>query len=492
MKSSLCTLIFMFFIPALVSAEPHPNKLLFLVFDQMRPEYIDRYNLKNFKRLRSISTEYQNAYVGDLPSITLISHPVMSMGILPKELPWKDELFFDQAGLLGAPHLLYATPKFTLEQFETLAKTLPLEQSLPAILKDKYHKKVFAVGEKAYAAITFGTPAADSIITLKKENGRCMPFGRNVPKYISEEDRFTIDCSKSYGTADSFYPIDGARLVPGDDPQHLGGDSWTFDVTKEIIEREDWAGLFVTFGGIDKIGHLLGEMDCEIVHPFNSEYNLKNIIQNADLQLGKLLDLLDRHSLLQKTLIVVTADHGSQTDRYYLGNANEGRSGELINDQVEEAPFWIKRLSKFAKIEGAAYDTAIRIWTKERNEQFERALAEISGVKDIFRLEQTGGKFNYIELSFCSKCIKKNQWDIEHNQELANSVASLGAPDYIALLEDNVGFGMLGDHGGAQEMVQRIPLFIHTPQSKPAVRKEQIRLVDIKKLVLERMKLDAP
>ena len=57
------------------------------------------------------------------------------------------------------------------------------------------------------------------------------------------------------------YKLDGNHYVPGKDPAHLGGDVWTADAAIEIMNRESWSGLFLTFGAIDKIGHMLGEQD---------------------------------------------------------------------------------------------------------------------------------------------------------------------------------------------------------------------------------------
>jgi hypothetical protein len=36
-------------------AGPRPDHLVVMVFDQMRPDYIDRFDLKHFKRLRAAS-----------------------------------------------------------------------------------------------------------------------------------------------------------------------------------------------------------------------------------------------------------------------------------------------------------------------------------------------------------------------------------------------------------------------------------------------------
>ncbi len=58
-------------------------------------------------------------------------------------------------------------------------------------------------------------------------------------------------------------------------------------------------------------------------------------------------------------------------------------------------------------------------------------------------------------------------------------MAGPGAPDLVGLLADGVGFGRIGDHGGAQELVQRIPMIIHVPGEKPASLATPLRLMDL-------------
>ena len=40
--------------------------------------------------------------------------------------------------------------------------------------------------------------------------------------------------------------------------RHLGGDIWVADAAMAMMENEDWSGMFVTLGGIDKAGHMWG------------------------------------------------------------------------------------------------------------------------------------------------------------------------------------------------------------------------------------------
>jgi hypothetical protein len=54
-----------------------------------------------------------------------------------------------------------------------------------------------------------------------------------------------------------------------------------------------------------------------------------------------------------------------------------------------------------------------------------------------------------------------------------------GVLDLVGLPADGFGFGRIGDHGGAQELVQRVPLMIRVPGEAGTVRPEPLRLANI-------------
>ena len=54
-------------------------------------------------------------------------------------------------------------------------------------------------------------------------------------------------------------------------------------------------------------------------------------------------------------------------------------------------------------------------------------------------------------------------WWKQHGQELVNSMAAPNGPDLIGLLHDRVSYGVYGDHGGAQQSVQRVPMVFWSP-----------------------------
>ena len=63
-----------------------PKRVLIVLFDQMRPEYADRFDMPNFRRLRDQGTNFDKAYLGYMGSETVISHNVIVSGQLPKHM----------------------------------------------------------------------------------------------------------------------------------------------------------------------------------------------------------------------------------------------------------------------------------------------------------------------------------------------------------------------------------------------------------------------
>jgi hypothetical protein len=446
----------------------------------MRPDYVDRYDLKNFKRLRKIGHEFKTSYVGHSPSVTVVSHAVMTTGLLPKDLPWEDEVYIDSNGVIGSKGKVWdMTKNVPMEPFFKIYSQLPKEDFLAYEFKEKTKKKVRAFGEKDYAILAMGGPYADSVTYFGKKNGVCTPVGHNVPDFIAKDDRFTVDCKKTYGTEMSYYTLDGSRYFPGDDAKHLGGDVWTADAAIKTLETEkdDIGALFLTFGAIDKFGHMLGEADE--LHPlsFTPPAHLKDICKIADEQLGKILDYLEKNKMLESTMIVATADHGGQTNKVMLGTG------------TDEDSTWVKRLKSLAKVKAVNADTSIRVWVDGTDdENMKKAfglIKESSRVTRIYQLSRTDNSYTYKEVFNVVKNepLKFQKWANAHDQEIANTMAREDAPTFIAFLADNVGYGKPGDHGGDQEHVQSIPMFIAGPVPAQLLKKNTLRLVDIKPIV---------
>jgi len=465
---------------------PRPDHLVVMVFDQMRPDYIDRFDLSHFKRLRATSRHYPEAYIGHLAAQTIVSHLVIPTGFSPKDLPWQDDVLVDVAGVLGKSGAAYKTDDLTRDQFWRFLEKMPRDRFLSARIHDRLGP-VFAVGEKNYATNVFGGPHASAIVTLDKANGTCTPAGVNVPAYISDNPRFTLECAEAYGTGfATIYSLDGSHYVPGKDASRSGGDVWTADAALEILRRERWAGLLLTFGGIDKVAHMLGEQDGHGLTSVASEYRLADALRIADAQLGRVLGELEKQGLADRTMIVLTADHGGQRYESYLGNGRYQFCCPLENvTGPVEPPYWLQHLNEVGTLRTAYADSMVTVWLADHSPANElavtRGLQDISGVTEVYGKRRSGGQYRYerVHSNLDAQTPAFRRWALRHSAELVDTMAAASGPDLVALMADGFGFGRIGGHGGAQEKVQRIPMIIHVPGEVPSTRTTPLRLMDL-------------
>jgi len=241
---------------------------------------------------------------------------------------------------------------------------------------------------------------------------------------------------------------------------------------------------------------MLGEQDGDGLRSVPSTYHLADVAKIADEQLGRLLNALRSRALLERTMIVVTADHGGQKNEFYLGNNKYQSCCALENSEAKvEPPYWIEHLNQLGKLQTSYQDTSVKIWLADRSAANEKAIAsgmaDISGMVEIYALRESNGRWRYERVSsrLGEQTPAFRSWADRHNAELLDTMACEAAPHLVGLLADGFGFGRIGDHGGAQERVQRIPLIIRVPGEGGSVRNEPLRLVDIDAQVTQLMRL---
>jgi len=69
------------------AADP-PSRVLIIVLDQLRPDYVGEFDMTNVRKLMHDGVNYRNAYLGHMGSETVISHNVITSGQLPKDMGW--------------------------------------------------------------------------------------------------------------------------------------------------------------------------------------------------------------------------------------------------------------------------------------------------------------------------------------------------------------------------------------------------------------------
>jgi hypothetical protein len=505
-------------------SDRRPHRVLIVVMDQMRPEYVDQFDMDNVRRLQREGVNYRRAYLGHMASETVVSHNVMVSGQYPKHMGWSDEAYRDTDNVLGGgAGQIYVTGDLTQANFNALVAHANYPKLADYLHAAEPGTKFAVVGEKSYAVESIAAPSADIAVRLSGRESDVSPatgcanlggpwrgpFGVNVPSYIAAPKcgRFYINSSKSndYGTnttAPAFlYPEDGNRFVPGFDPAHLGGDTWAADAAMAIMQHENWSGMVVTLGAIDKIAHMWGGgLVDDAKYPKGSPEEMihqRFITKNADDQLGRMLAKLRSLGQLDDTLVVVTADHGQTVGEHFYGTVgfDAGNTnwyyGNSLNDGLFNAPSAaLKPLIDTGNVAFSYQSTAIETWLIDSSPAKKAAAAKVMRtLPGVVATYTRSGDRYALDSTRTSTAMtaRERSWWKKHAQELVDTMAASHSADVVGLLGDRTSYGVYGDHGGAQEEVQRIPMVFWAKGIESHDPGSAFRSVDIMPTVLRTM-----
>ena len=288
------------------------------------------------------------------------------------------------------------------------------------------------------------------------------------------------------------YPEDGNRFFPGTDASatagHLGGDTWVADAAIAMMENEAWSGMFVTLGAIDKAGHMWGAQNDSAGGSCATgaeQTHVKCAAANADVQFGKLLDTVED----------VDADRGRRDPRRPDGRSRRDlrrdvqRQDDIRRGRHELVLRAERRLGRRVRavdkcIDTTTYNnpspalqplrdtnnlafvygsTAVEAWLVDRTpaKMQEAADAGLKLAGSIASYYRSGDGFALAGTNKMSQSEK--DWWKDHGQGIVDSMAAPNGPDIVVLLHDKTSYGVYGDHGGAQESVQRVPMVFWAP-----------------------------
>jgi hypothetical protein len=537
-----------------VQAQPgRPTHVVVIMLDQARPDTIDRYDMENVQELQRQGASFPNALVGHMAAETVISHNVITSGLLPRDMGWSNEVYRDSANLLGAgPY--HVTSSMSCAQFGTLINAGGYKK-LQDYLDDEFgESSPFAsISQKRTSACTSGqtgsavndgtsTPDPEDIIfQIRGSNVSALcGSGWRRPEYVGVARTyfgFTNDCTDrwwtfqgagAYGTGSlspaNIYPLDGNRFVPGFDSAHIGGDNWSADAASLFIKNEpNWHGLLVSLGGIDKLGHMWGPED-DGSEPAGSPgtpaekamRHLPFVAKNADEQVGKIVGALDDADLLDETLIVITADHAAQTGNPFFGVLAPGvtnpacgastpastgirsdcnwyfgqDSDEVYLDPSPAVGALRDRLA--GNLDFSYQDTQVGAWlhdtslTKKR--EAAAAVLDMPGVMASYYIN--AAQNDYTRFGTNHMTGHERAWFVQHTDELVDTMANSSAPDVVGITRTNVTYGVIGDHGGSQKLVQSIPMVFYGPGIGSKDPNRPMRLVDVLPTILTTMGID--
>jgi arylsulfatase A-like enzyme len=232
--------------------------------------------------------------------------------------------------------------------------------------------------------------------------------------------------------------------------------------------------------------------------------------ENADVQLGKILAAVQQVDAQRggHTLVVLTADHGAtygqnfygkttagagDSNWYYapptLGVWDAGTSGVLDKVTYSNPSPAIAALNADGNVQFSYQSTAIEAWLLDQSTAAKKAKATqmlgLPGVTATYAKNAAGTAFKLQGTNSMTKSEK--EWWKEHGQDIVDTMAAADGPDVVGLLHDKTSYGVYGDHGGAQETVQRVPMVFWTPGIDDRSTGEKFRTPDVLPTILKAM-----
>jgi len=501
--------------PAVAKKDDPPKRVLIIVLDQFRPDYVDTFDMDNVRTLMRSGASFENAYLGHMASETVITHNVIASGQLPRDMGWSDEAHRDVDNVLGVPNGMWISGSWTRDQFNTLIAHEGYKK-LADYLHEKYPgTKMIMAGQKDYAVWSGNGATGDISVAFSGRNFTCDgtpgyrgPTGFNVPPYLEQPvcGRFYVASRSAvtYGTGTTnpawMYPLDENRFAVGRDPNHLGGDIWTADAGMAMMEHENWSGMFLTLGSIDKMSHMWGGRTDTGTYPPGSDEeqaHLRFIAKTADQQVGRIIQKLRDLNQLDETLVVLTTDHAGQPAIHFNGVNEAGRSnnnwyygatnnGSFLSPSPSLAP-----LIGTGNVRFSYQDSAIRTWLTDTSDakkiEAANVMATLPDVIATYRLTADGERYRLVTANRDAMTRSEHKWWEQHGQEIVNTMAAPWSSDVVGLLRDDTSYGVAGDHGGAQKPVQEIPIVFYGSGVGSRNPKHPLRSVDILPTVLRAM-----
>ena len=182
---------------------------------------------------------------------------------------------------------------------------------------------------------------------------------------------------------------------------------------------------------------------------------------------------------------MLTADHGATYGEQFYGKTTAGASdsnwyyaptgvwdgGSFVppTDPLYNQPSpALQPLIATGNIQFSYQSTAVEAWLIDRapSKQIAAAAAALTLPGAMATYYRDGAGFTLHGTNEMSHSERK--WWKKHADDILDTMASADGPDIVALLHDKVSYGVYGDHGGANESVQRVPMVFWSPSLAPS------------------------
>jgi len=356
-----------------------PKLVVLISVDQMRGDYVDRFQHQWTKGLKRLITEGAWFRQADYPyynTVTCSGHASMSTGTVPAVHgmvlnQWWER---DNSRLVSCTDdedqqlVTYGGPVKGVGHSAKHLMTTTLSDEMR--LQGTPTPRVVSLSLKARSAINLGGHQPDAVIWLDEENGEWVTstaFARTPAPYFAEyiarhplrnemgrpwersmpKDRYLYDGSTEGRQRTALITKDFPHIVKGDGSE-VGGaftDAWESSPHSDAylaglaaaaldgLKLGRGAGtdyLAISFSALDKVGHDFGQDSHEV----------QDVMIRLDAELGTLLDKLDRDVGRNNYVVALTADHGvaPTPERVKAMGFDAGRINTgVIGRQIDEA-----------------------------------------------------------------------------------------------------------------------------------------------------------
>ncbi|MEM0373779.1 MAG: alkaline phosphatase family protein [Sulfolobaceae archaeon] len=426
----------------------------FLIYvDGLSPVFIEKFNPPNIMNIISEGTYFPNAYVGHLTSNTIVSHAVGNAGLFPSRWGIVD---YGWRNIYDDPDLNQIVPEY--KAVNPGDYSLIVNYDLPSKIRRHYEYDLpsFPLWLKStfQDALTVGISTKQYMATYLANMdirimGKTTQDGYIVPYYqLGKADGLVNDVT-----------IKSSDLL-------TMGDNWVIKVVERILENLRPRYMLINLPDVDLNAHINGGP--------GSLDSMYQPVMNADKVIGELINKLKTLGIYDKSLIVITADHGFSTNYDYIDPnqisndlANKGINTDLVRGASGYLTIWLSNpdfKDNDKKRTAANYlkeniPNVIAVFYKARFNVGGNIIENYVPVKD-------DGRSNYVQLLKTMLCEQ--------------------GPDIIVFFGDEMSAypSYKGNHGGAGWLVQNIPIIIRGPNVPKGMVVETLpysgpRLVDI-------------
>lgn len=384
-----CITLFCLFSQAIFSQVQKPTLIVGLVIDQMRWDYLYRYQASygpnGFKRLLKQGFSNENAMIPYVPTYTAVGHTCVYTGSIPAITGIVGNNWFDKT----ANRYVYCTDdsSVTTVGSKTSAGLMSPANMLTTTITDElklsnnFKSKVIAISIKDRGAILPAGHSGDAAYWYDGAVGKWITstyYMKNLPPWVDQFNKKDLPSAYMRQDWNTLLPINKYEMSTADNKLYEGvirGDSggvsfphklskvaatykyesfkttpfantFTFDFAKAAIQNENMGKRAVTdflalsISSTDYIGHAFGPNSVE----------MEDTYLRLDRDIADFLSYLDKYTGAGNYLLFLTADHGvahipafMQENKIPAGTFEDADIASELNRTLDTA-FGIKRL----------------------------------------------------------------------------------------------------------------------------------------------------